>query len=53
LKTGKRGRPKKMYQSKTKPSVPQSIPQMFETDEKEARLEAMKKEYDTLQENGT
>jgi hypothetical protein len=36
LRTGKRGRPKKMYQSKNKPSDPQSISQMLETDEKEA-----------------
>ncbi|KAH0816989.1 hypothetical protein GEV33_005802 [Tenebrio molitor] len=28
LRTGKRGRPKKMYQSKNKPSDPQSIPQI-------------------------
>jgi transposase InsO family protein len=36
LRTGKRGRPKKIYQSKNKPSDPQSISQMLETDEKEA-----------------
>jgi hypothetical protein len=36
LRTGKRGRPKKMYESKNKPSNPQSIPQMLETDEKVA-----------------
>jgi hypothetical protein len=34
-------------------SDPESIPQMLGTDEKEAWLEAMEKEYNTLQENGT